>query len=159
MFCLFQKLFMLNVLAMVHVSVTVATVLLDVTFVYLDGADPQSIIAKNLTLFTAKLLIIQHLWMVILILMLRITIFLHIYALNSKLFSNFVKLTLPLNLQKRLFTRCMLNITHIQEITRLYVATSQVGMSASRKLSLSRVIHHFKESSLKSLQQVYQEQL
>lgn len=39
----------------------------------------------QLTLFTAKLLIIQHLWMVILILMLRITIFLHLYALNSKL--------------------------------------------------------------------------
>lgn len=125
---------MVNVLAMVHVSVTVATVLLDVTLVYLDGADPQSIIAKNLTLFTAKLLRIQHFWMAILILLLRITIFLHIYALNSKLFLNFVKLTLPLNLQKRLFTRCMLNMTHIEELTRLYVATSQVGMSASRKL-------------------------
>uniref|UniRef100_K1RRS0 Uncharacterized protein n=1 Tax=Magallana gigas TaxID=29159 RepID=K1RRS0_MAGGI len=36
-----------NVLAMVNVFVTVATVLLDVTLVYLDGADPQSIIAKN----------------------------------------------------------------------------------------------------------------
>lgn len=153
---------MVNVLAMVRVSVTVATVLLDVTLVYLDGADPQSIIAKNLTLFTAKLMRIHHFWMAILILMLRINIFLHIYALNSKLFSNFVKFTLPLNLQKRLFTRCMLKMTHLEELTRLYVATSQVGMSASRKLSLSRVIHHFKESSLKSLQQVYevyQEQL
>lgn len=109
---------MVNVLAMVHVFVTVATVLLDVTPVYLDGVDPQSTIAKNLTLFTAKLLRIQHFWMAILILMLRITVFLHLYALNSKLFSNFVKLTLPLNLQKRLLTRCMLNMKNIEELTR-----------------------------------------
>lgn len=61
----------------------------------------HNIVFFQLTLFTAKLLRIQHLWMAISILMLRITIFLHIFALNSKLFSNFVKLTLPLNLVGR----------------------------------------------------------
>lgn len=61
----------------------------------------HNIVFLQLTLFTAKLLRIQHFWMAILILMLRITVFLHIYALNSKLFLNFVKLTLPLNLVGR----------------------------------------------------------
>lgn len=61
----------------------------------------HNVVFFQLTLFTAKLLRIQNFWMAILILMLRITIFLHIYALNSKLFSNFVKLTLPWNLVGR----------------------------------------------------------